>query len=276
MRLMLASEEDVAGINIRDRLVESVEWQEVARFDDRSVLQRGELLLASMSQPHLFADDVDKKFTDSTGLQFDELIFLSRHKAASGIPTLTVHPIGNYGKAEYGGREGQLVPSAPSTMTSLLRQLRTEAEGLPFQISFECTHHGPWLTTPTLFIEIGSTDKEWGHLGAAQAIARSLLNAKTDDSPVAIGLGGGHYAPRFSEVSLTHQINFGHMVPNYALENASQEMLEATIEKARDASHATLAYIHRKSMSGAKARELKGIGEKCGLQVVDSADLRPR
>ena len=276
MRLLLASEEDVAGVNIRDRLMESSDWQKVSEFAGRVVLRDGSNLLASMPQPHLFADNVDQNFTSETGFEISELVFLSRHRAASGIPTLTVHPIGNYGKADFGGREGQLVPSAPSLMTALLRQLKVEAEGLPFQVSFEVTHHGPWLTTPTVFIEIGSDERNWGNVEAARAIAHSLLNAIPDDSPNAIGIGGGHYAPRFSEVCISNRINFGHMVPNHAIENSTPGMIEATLVRAKAASNASLAYIHRKSMSGPKAREIKEICERIGLRPVDSSDLQSR
>ncbi|OPY31285.1 MAG: D-tyrosyl-tRNA(Tyr) deacylase [Methanomassiliicoccales archaeon PtaU1.Bin124] len=273
---MLASEEDVAGINIRDRLLEAAKWEEVATFDGRPVLKTNGLLLASMAKPHLFANDVDKEFMAATGLKIDDIIFLSRHRAASGIPTLTVHPIGNYGKADYGGKEGQLVPLSPALMTALLRQLKIESNGLPFQVSYEVTHHGPWLETPTLFIEIGSDERNWGHKGAAEAIARSLLNAEQDDAPVAIGIGGGHYAPRFTEASLSHRISFGHMVPNHALEDIGVEVITDRITKAMNASKASMAYIHKKSMSGAKAREMRAICEALGLKVVDSASLQPR
>jgi D-aminoacyl-tRNA deacylase len=127
-----------------------------------------------------------------------------------------------------------------------------------------------------LFIEIGSDERNWGNVEAAKAIARSLLNVRTDDAPNAIGIGGGHYAPRFSEVCLSNRISFGHMVPNYAIENATPGMIEATLVRAKTSSNASLAYVHRKSMSGPKAREIKEICERIGLRPVDSSDLQPR
>ena len=33
-----------------------------------------------------------------------------------------------------------------------------------------------------------------------------------------MGIGGGHYAPRFTEVSLTKRISFGHMLPVHAFD----------------------------------------------------------
>lgn len=276
MRLLLASEEDIAGINIRDRLLEMGGWTETTIFDGRPVRKRGNDLLASIEGSHLWADEIDGRISSSTGSGIDEVIFLSRHKAASGIPTLTVHPIGNYGKADYGGKSGELVPSAPRLMTSLLCQLKEKAQGLPFQVSFEVTHHGPWLTKPTLFIEIGSDDGQWGNRDAAIAIATSLIDAVPSDDPIAIGIGGGHYAPRFTEVCLSHRICFGHMMPSHAIDKIPPEEMAGMILKAKLASGASLAFVHKKSMGGAKAREMRSICESIGLQVVDSGDLEPR
>ncbi|MDD1748219.1 MAG: D-aminoacyl-tRNA deacylase, partial [Methanomassiliicoccales archaeon] len=94
------------------------------------------------------------------------MVFLSRHKAASGIPTLTAHPIGNFSKADFGGRPGTLVRSSPDMMTSTLRELQRNAAGLGFGVSFEVTHHGPYLEAPTMYIEIGSSEENWGNKDA--------------------------------------------------------------------------------------------------------------
>lgn len=39
-------------------------------------------------------DDLDSRWEEATGEVVDEVIFLSRHTAASNRPALTVHPIG--------------------------------------------------------------------------------------------------------------------------------------------------------------------------------------
>lgn len=39
-------------------------------------------------------DDLDKRWEEATGEEVDEVIFLSKHTAASNRPALTVHPIG--------------------------------------------------------------------------------------------------------------------------------------------------------------------------------------
>jgi D-aminoacyl-tRNA deacylase len=276
MRLLLASNEDHASLNIRSRLLELEDWSEFGVFQDGPVLRRKDDILATIPGIHLFADDVDQMVERECDVQIDEVIFLSRHKAASGIATLTVHPIGNYLAADYGGREGQLVPSTPRTMTSLLCQLSDRVGTLPFKVSFEATHHGPYLNKPTCYIEIGSSENEWGHEGAAKAIAESILNVQSSDGLIAIGIGGGHYAPRFSELCLAKRIAFGHMIPNYAIEKAGDEAAREMIQKAAIASKTDLAYVHRRSMPRSRATRLIALTEEVGLQVVDSEDLVDR
>jgi D-aminoacyl-tRNA deacylase len=184
-----------------------------------------------------------------------------------------VHPIGNYGNAEFGGKKGTLVRSSPHLMTSLLRGIKANAGELPFQVSFETTHHGPTLKKPTLFIEIGSDKTNWENQRAAQVLAKTLLEVDVHEYPIAIGIGGGHYAPRFTEIALSKKISFGHLFPNYAMEGMTEERFTETVVAAANASSATLAYIHKKSMPKAKANHIKEIVESCGLKVVESADL---
>lgn len=44
---------------------------------------------------HLVREDhLDKRWEEATGESVDEVIFLSRHVAASNRPALTIHPIG--------------------------------------------------------------------------------------------------------------------------------------------------------------------------------------
>ncbi len=275
MRLLVCSLEDSASVNIRDRLVESANWKEQGCFQDRPVLMHGNDALVTIEERHLFADNIDQRVTDATNLDVECVVFLSRHKAASGIPTLTVHPIGNFAmKAEFGGKPGMLVRSAPDLMTSLLRSMQTNASGLGYQISFEVTHHGPSLSTPTLYIEIGSSEAQWPDVKAGEALARSLLGVEILKATKVIGLGGGHYAPRFSEAALTKKVSIGHMISNHFADSANDEELVLAVRKALDASDgADLVYIHKKSMARSRATHLKGLIRQIGADVVDSSGL---
>ena len=274
MRLLLCSISDVASVNIRDALLDLGGWSKVGALQGHPCLARGEDLLVTIQEPHLFADNVDALVSQQLQMEVGPVVFLSRHKAASGIPTLTVHPIGNFSKADFGGRPGTLVRSSPDMMTSALRELKRNAADLGFQVSFEVTHHGPYLEAPTMYIEIGSSDENWGNKDAAKAIARTLLSTECVKAPKAIGVGGGHYAPRFSEVVATKRISFGHIIPNHFADHADDEALRSAMGMAMERSEgAKLVYIHKKSMSRSRATHLRHLVESMGATAVESSDL---
>lgn len=273
MRLLVCSTEDNASVNIRDSLLSSGGWSRSGELEGAPVHYKGEMAMITVPRLHLYCDNIDLEAEEVLGRRPSEVVFLSRHKAASGQRSLTVHPIGNWGAAEYGGRERALVPAAPHLMTSLLRQLKKEAAGLDFEITFEVTHHGPYLATPTLFIEIGSSEATWGSIDAAGAIARALQNVEVASCPTAMGIGGGHYAPRFTEASLGKRISFGHMLPNYAIDLGDLANLGEKVRRGMEGSGAQVAYIHRKSMKRSEATAVAKVVADLGYDTVDSSDL---
>lgn len=273
MRLLVCSKEDNASVNIRDAMLASGGWSQDGEMGGAPVHRKGDLVMITVHRLHLYCDGIDLAASDALGAQPSEVVFLSRHKAASGQRSLTVHPIGNWGNADYGGRPRTLVPAAPHLMTSLLRKLREEASGMAFEVAFEVTHHGPHLTTPALFIEIGSSEETWGDRGAAQAISRTLQGVDVETYPVAMGVGGGHYAPRFTEASLGKKVSFGHMLPNYAFDLGDPECLREKIRAGAESSGARMVYIHRKSMKRSEATTVAKIVVDLGYDAVDSSDL---
>jgi len=274
IRLMVCSLADTVSVNIKDALLSQAPWSEEGEFEGHPVLRSGDMVMATVPGLHIFADDIDQRVSDALSVKVDEVVFMSRHKAASGQRSLTVHPIGNWRKADYGGREGELVPAAPGLMTALLRSLKAAASGLDFDVVFEVTHHGPRLASPTLFIEIGSNEASWGDKDAARALARALLEARVEDHPKAIGIGGGHYAPRFTEVSLAKKVSFGHMLPGYAMDLNDPASLSAMIGKALRSTGTDLAYLHKKSMKRSEASMVAGLVADLGGRVIDSSDLQ--
>lgn len=276
MKLIICSGADAASINIRDRMLEMDAWRSIGDHRGQPVLKCGEMVMVTIPQLHIYAEDLDLDLVEELDLEPDVAIFLSRHRAASGIPTLTVHPIGNHGSADFGGRERTLVPASPHLMSSMLRLLSREAADLEYRVSFEVTHHGPHLNIPSIFIEIGSDESMWGDRDAAAAIARTVQRAEEEVNPVAIGIGGGHYAPRFTEMVMTRRISFGHMVPNYALKGSDAEASRSIIKRAvENSGDARMAYIHKKSMKRSEATSMKKLLVDLGIDVVEGKDLHP-
>jgi D-aminoacyl-tRNA deacylase len=272
MRVLVASEADAASVNQRSALLALAPWKEERPFDGTPTYRRDATVLVSIREDHLYRDHLDRDVSAFLGEPVDGIVYLSKHRSESRIPSLTVHPVGNPGKADFGGRPQTLVPSSPRWMTAALRRLRTEARGLPYQVTFEATHHGPYLETPTFYIEQGSTEREWADLDASQAIARTLLGLEPLDVPVAVGIGGGHYAPRHTDLVMARRIAFGHLIPSLALDGLPDDVFEQAVRCTPDAS---LAYLHRKSLGKPEARDLETRLTARGLRVVHEADLPP-
>jgi D-aminoacyl-tRNA deacylase len=271
--LVVASLADEASVNIRDRLLEVGGWSEAGTFDGSPAWRRGDRTLVTLREHHLYVDDVDAKARDALAVTADAVAVVSKHRASSGQGAFTVHPIGNWRAADFGGRAGEVVPAAPGLMTDALRRLAAGANAFHVPATFESTHHGPYLGTPTFYIEIGSGPERWADRDAAGLIARTVLAAEDPGDPVAIGVGGGHYLPRVTDVALARRISFGHLVPSHALEPPDWTALGRAVERTP---RARFVYFHRKALAKPLLRELERFFRDRGLEAVHEADLAPR
>lgn len=272
MKLIVTSSEDNASMNIRARLLDLVAWEEEGSFSGHPVLTEGDFVMVQVDRIHLEEDDIDARVKDELRKEVEVVIFASRHRSEARIPTLTVHPIGNFSSADFGGKPGVLCPSSPAFMTSALRSLAANAKGLDWDVSFETTHHGPSVNTPAFYIEIGSYEELWDREDAAEAIAKSILAIRDDGYQTAVCVGGGHYAPRFTEVALSRKMSIGHMAANYALDHLTEDMIR---QMAGKSGVAKKVYFHRKGMPKPAYRLLQERFASCGLKEISSNDLEP-
>jgi len=272
VRFLVASEADEASRAQRDELLQIASWATEDPFGGRESWRLRDTILVTIPEEHLYRDHVDRDLESTYREPVDLVVYLSKHRSESRRPSLTVHPIGNPAAADFGGQPATLVPSAPQWMTAALRGLRQEARGMQYEVTFEATHHGPYLTAPTFYIEQGSTEREWADREASRAIGRVLLHLEPVDAPIAIGLGGGHYVPRHTDLALRRRIAFGHMLPSYALDTSSVVAIEQACERTAGA---TLAYLHRKALAKPVLRAAEERLESLGLHIVREADLDP-
>jgi len=280
MNLIISSEADTASINLRDRLLEMSEWNDDGEFDNRTIWElvndsgdfckKGTRLI-TIEELHIHAEGIDKKWINQTNLDIENIVFLSRHKAASGRPSLTVHPIGNWGAADYGGKKGEISGAAPEWMTGLLLNIR-ENRISGYDVCFEATHHGPLLETPTMFLEIGSSESEWEKKEPAEALIKSLLELEPATGVNVIGIGGGHYTPRFTEAAFSHEVCFGHMVANYGVSVLNPELVTNAISRSK----AEGIYFHRKGMKKSEYRKWRNWAEDNNVKVFSQVDYKKR
>jgi D-aminoacyl-tRNA deacylase len=259
--LVLVSRADSASVTIRDALLDMGGWEEVGAFHGLPVRRRGSFLMVEVAPLHLECDLVDRALREQ-GWSFDSILVASRHRAESGKPALTIHPIGNYNEAEYGGQRHRCTPSAPIEMSRILRRLQAEAQGLKHAVTFEATHHGPLLETPTCFVEIGTDESAWTNPDLGRRVARAILAADEpqagDDAPVLIGIGGSHYAPKFGDLVKQRKANFGHIVPSYQFDAGIEP--ESIFEAARQTPGCAGYYLDPRSFSAPPEQVLQVFG----------------
>jgi D-aminoacyl-tRNA deacylase len=271
--LVICSEKDAASINIRDRMLEMGQFEEYGYFDGCPAYEGHGGHLVTIPDESLFHNNIDAEVHSSLGVKAESVVYLSRHSSKTKHRSLTVHPIGNFSHAKFGGFFRQLVHSCPGGMTAALRSLHHHAKeiGLDHAVSFEVTHHGPYLNTPTFFIEIGSDEAAWEERGPAEAIARTVLEVEPIGSgPVLIGVGGGHYAPRHTDVALKKDVSFSHLIPSHAIPSLGNKTLGDILDYVCEA---RMVYFHRKAMSKSDLRRLMEFFEERGMQTVRERDL---
>lgn len=171
---------------------------------------------------HIHDEHLDQALPGPLAARRPTLVFPSIHRSERGVPALTVHALGNVGAAnEVGGEPHRLVPTAPRLMAGALRSLAEEGASLGVSVTFEATHHGPAVDLPAFFAEIGFPELEEPPAAAVRVLARTLLElTESVDDRVALGVGGGHYAPHFTDLVLKRRWAIGHILSRHALVEA--------------------------------------------------------
>jgi len=249
---ILISREDSASVHIGEQLRAIADWE---RREDNSlpdgegggtVYERPGVQLREFDDLHLHLERPADAFDDP-----DLLAVASKHSGETG-PLLTAHHTGNFGPADHGGDAFAVSAACPNAHAHVLAAL---AEHAPeeYEVGMECTHHGPTdVGAPSLFVEVGSAKPEWQDPDAARAVAQAILDLQGVASHrkpenggdwtrrQLVGLGGGHYAPRFERIVEETDWAIGHIAADWGLDAmgdlgdpASQRVLRAAIEESR-------------------------------------------
>lgn len=214
--LVVASKKDLAGVNITTQL---------SQF-------RKNPLISSMSDgPSFDFYLIDTEIIDDAGIsqekinKYDFIIFASKHQSEKREKSLSVHAPGNFRTADFGGQIGKLCPTSAFFQKQLFEKLNFYADQFhmkDYNVTLECTHHGPLINKPCIFIEIGSTENEWKDTKAGFVVAKAISETIKDFKPnpyneIAIGIGGPHYCPNFNKVQLNSNVALSHIIPQYVL-----------------------------------------------------------
>jgi D-aminoacyl-tRNA deacylase len=232
--LFITSTKDTAGMNIAKSLIDHYSFEKRSETFHNSPVYTKTLHNKETKLLFVNTEIVDTQFLGNL-FSPSMFVFLSRHSSAKGIPTLSVHTPGNLAEAKFGGKPRAVSVSPAVAMKNALQTMAklVDERGLDYEVSYECTHHGPSLDAPAMFVELGSSLEQWKDLKAAEVVADAAATAVADCSgcSVAVGIGGPHYNKKFTKLALSTQTAFGHMIPKYALSEVDTEMLGQCIER---------------------------------------------
>jgi D-aminoacyl-tRNA deacylase len=269
--LIIGSEKDIASRIVYKK---SIELFHAHYSDYHSATIPPCPLHSYASIPGMMFDNIDFMLIDESLLHFDidmhagnydSVCFLSRHAAKSGNNSITMHPIGNFGDAIFGGKDRAIVRPAINLMNSLYHtavRRRISTNIGDYEVSFEATHHGPYSERKCVFFELGSSDKNWNNDEAAAIMAILLLDALKERTvrKAFFGIGSSHYCSGFN--GLFDENDFAGSCPEYALSRFSEDHAMFI------SSFASLFAIHHNIKKSEKARIIS-ILERLKLQYME-------
>ena len=270
MILLAASSKDTAGVNIAKCILHRYPFSKTScTFQENPVYQAEingkQVRLVTLKEETVNAQNLPDHFA---GLSL--IVFVSRHSSASGTPTLSVHTPGNFGAAELGGLPRKVSISPATAMQTALKALAhfKKEMNLDYAVSYECTHHGPSLNVPTMFVELGSSAKQWSDLNAAEAVAHAAMTAiakfHASECTAVLGIGGPHYNQSFTKMALDGEAVFSHMIPKYAVQHVDAEILSQCVERTLE--KVDSAILDWKGVKGMDKPKLLAALQEIGLQ----------
>lgn len=260
--LIITSTEDIASMNIRDKLLNSNDYifkevgslwhnyplfkvEKIADTEKNKLLEENEIYLGLTDTPLIYLNDL--KLEDSS-IEPDLLIFASRHRSETERPAFLTHTTGNWAdKADYGGDPRKLSKTSALLLKAGFLSLVEQTQLLDnseFVVDIEVSHHGPTtLEKPLIFMELGSSEKEWIIDYAGKVMSSAVINTvikylefqNQREFKVGVGFGGMHYAPQFKKLLKDKDIAMSFICPKYNIsyldKNLVEQMLNNTYEK---------------------------------------------
>lgn len=213
--LIVASKLDKAGINITTQLS-----------------QFGNFNFYLCENEIIYTENLDFEKINN----FDFIIFASKHSSEKGKKTISIHAPGNWRNAELGGKSGKVCKTSALFQKQLFEKLKYNIDKFHlknYDLTLECTHHGPLINKPCVFVEIGATETEWKDKKAGFIVAKSISEAiqgfkENPYNEIAIGIGGNHYCSSFNKIQLSSNVAISHIIPQYVFP-LTEEMIQEAI-----------------------------------------------
>ncbi|MFX1503435.1 MAG: D-aminoacyl-tRNA deacylase [Promethearchaeota archaeon] len=214
-------------------------WHENQIFKLKNYSAESEVYLGLTREPLIFLNNLE---LEKSEINPDLLIFASRHTSKTARPAFLVHTTGNWTEDVNFGGESQDLSKTSALLHKAGFISLIEQEILPqlkdFAIDIEVTHHGPTiLEKPLIFMELGSSNKEWVIDHAGELLVRSIINTifkylefnEKRDNKIGLGFGGTHYAPNFHRLIRNKNIAMSFICPKYYIQQLNKALIEKMI-----------------------------------------------
>ncbi|HKZ88596.1 MAG TPA: D-aminoacyl-tRNA deacylase [Candidatus Bathyarchaeia archaeon] len=269
MILLIASGKDTASINIAEHVLKHYPFAKTNQAFQETPVYSADIAGKKVTFIMLKEEAVNAQDLPDNFVNLELMVFISRHSSQSGKPTLSVHTPGNFASAELGGLPSTVSISPANAMQDALKALKRlkEEMRLDYEVTYECTHHGPSLNVPAMFVELGSSPKQWSDLNAASAVAQAameaIINFGKSKQPAVLGIGGTHYNQKFTNMALNGEAAFGHMIPKYAIQFVDSEILRQCLERTLERNE--LAILDWKGIKSEDKQKLLILMQEVGL-----------
>ena len=264
--VLVTSGHDLAGTTMSRYLIRNAEFAIENKRGDTDGESYRSLRHQNIELYIFFGNLLTLENIDNLYSRADVFIFLSKHRSHSSIPALTCHFTGNFSADNsYGGNPRQIAISYPSLQKGYLKAITAAKHKVPeYEVIIEATHHGPTsLNKPVLFIELGSSEKQWADENAAAVICDTILDILQNGfercEKVGIGLGGTHYPKKFNNLLLESKFGLAAVASKHNLEAVDDAMLNQMIEKSIE--KVTYIILDSKGLGRDKDRILKIVDE---------------
>jgi D-aminoacyl-tRNA deacylase len=284
MIILVTSKINTASKNMNKLLIEEYGFEETEEsFDDNKIYEK---IINQNKNPIQFKlITCNKEILEieyiKNHFQPEHFIILSTHKSEAETKSLSCHISGSFEKG--------IVPAEPNILRQIFLKLKEkkkedeqkENKLKEYEVTLEVTHHQPFdLNSPSVWVEVGGTEKEWEDLDACRVCVESVLeidyykteNNKSNWKPNAVGFGGPHYAPNFAKDYILDTVAIGHICAKHAINEAKDELILDSFKK----SNSNLAIIDWKGTTSEQKNKLTTLFEKHKIEWKKNHELKPR
>jgi len=236
MPIIVVSNEDTAGLNIKQKLLAGGAFKETDQEFEGNIIYEEAVTrvpLITTNRRLIEANHLNQFKTDL-------IIFASKHKSESEKPSLLVHAPGNWtADNSFGGNPRELACTSAVAIKRILNELieKQKERQLEYDVTSEVTHHGPTnLEAPCIFVELGSNEEYWQDALGGTIVAETILKVISEplsrsDLKYAIGFGGPHYATNFNRIQLNTNFAVSHIAAKHVLDTITEDLITQAIRK---------------------------------------------